>query len=488
MDLSIIIVNYNVKDFLHHLLQSINAAVRDISAEVIIVDNASTDGSVEMLRREFPGITLIASPENLGFSRANNAGIKKSKGRYILLLNPDTLIGEETFVTMIKFLDEHKEVGLAGCKLLNPDGTLQLACRRGFPGPWVSFCKVTGLSSIFPKSRLFAKYNLTYLDENQSHEVDAISGAFMMIRKEVVDEIGGLDEQFFMYGEDLDWCYRVQKAGHKVYYVHNTKIIHYKGESTKRSNIDETRVFYNAMRLFVRKHFSSYFVVELILRFAISIREVVAFASKWKLIFFSVLLDGFLFNIALYFSARIYETHAHWRGFLPEAKVIVYSVPAIVQVLSGILAGAYNKERLQVLRSVLSIAVSFFVLSSVIYFSKDFAYSRAVLLMTYTGALVLFLGWRIVAKLIFKIGNSFSGASPRKAFIVGTDDVARKIARQLKAKQTQYYSVIGFISKGNDEIGDTVDDLKVVGSLSNIAKMVKEHAADEIIFTVGSLP
>lgn len=488
MDLSIIIVNYNVKDFLHHLLQSINAATRDIQAEVIIVDNASTDGSVEMLRREFSEVTLIASAKNLGFSRANNLGIEKSSGRYILLLNPDTLVGEDTFVTMIDFLDAHKDVGLAGCKLLNPDGTLQLGCRRGFPGPWVSFCKVTGLSSVFPESRLFARYNLTYLDENKSYEVDAISGAFMMIRKEVVENIGGLDEQFFMYGEDLDWCYRVQKAGHKVYYVHTTKIIHYKGESTKRSNIDETRVFYNAMRLFVRKHFSSYLIIEIILRFAISVRELLAFAAKWKLIFFSIFFDGLLFNTSLYVSARIFEAHTNWHGFLPEAKIIVYSVPALIQVLAGALAGVYNKERLQFLRPVFSVVTGFFILSSIVYFVKDFAYSRSIMLMTFTGAIILFVLWRLVAKVIFKIGNTFSDISPKRVFIIGTDAAAKKIAGLLRAKQTQYYSVIGFISKKNDEIGDTVDDLKVVGSLENLAKMIKEYTVDEIIFTAGSMP
>jgi len=219
MDLSIIIVNYNVKEFLQNLLHSIDKAAQSIKHEVIIVDNASDDGSVEYLQKNFlqqDRIKLIANKKNLGFGRANNQGLKIAQGKYLLLLNPDTLLSEDTLKKMIGFLEKSSDAGMAGCKILNPDGTLQLACRRSFPGPWVSFCKVTGLSTLFPNSRLFAKYNLTYLDENQTYEVDAISGSFMMLKKEVYDKVGGFDEDFFMYGEDLDLCYRIQKSGYKV--------------------------------------------------------------------------------------------------------------------------------------------------------------------------------------------------------------------------------------------------------------------------------
>jgi len=269
LDISIIIVNYNVKEFLQNLLHSLEKASSNISTEIIIVDNASDDGSVEFIREKFPEVKIIANKINLGFGKANNQALKQASGKYILLINPDSVVSEDTFERMITFFENNPTAGLAGCKILNPDGTLQLACRRSFPGPWTSFCKVTGLSTLFPKSKLFARYNLTYHDENKTYEVDAVSGSFMMIRKEVYDNVGGFDEDFFMYGEDLDLSYRIQKAGYKVYYVHETQIIHYKGESTKRSSIDETKVFYDAMHLFVRKHLSGSFLVEAILRSAI---------------------------------------------------------------------------------------------------------------------------------------------------------------------------------------------------------------------------
>ncbi|MBI3578172.1 MAG: glycosyltransferase family 2 protein, partial [Ignavibacteriales bacterium] len=236
--ISVIIVNFNVREFLHHALVSLQKAMKGIKGEIIIVDNASDDGSVEMVRRRFPTVALIANKTNLGFAKANNLGLKKAKGKHFLLINPDTLVQEDTLRVMLKFFENNPDVGLAGCKILNPDGSFQLPCRRSFPTPWVALTKMSGLSALFPRTRLFGRYNLTYLSPDETYEIDAVSGSFMMLRREAYEQVGGLDEDFFMYGEDLDWCYRIQKAGWKNYYVHSTKIIHYKGESTKRSNLD----------------------------------------------------------------------------------------------------------------------------------------------------------------------------------------------------------------------------------------------------------
>ena len=224
--LSIIIVNYNVKEFLQNLIHSIEKATKNLSSEIIVIDNASDDGSVDIIKQKFPTVKLIENKNNIGFGSANNQGLKIAQGKYILFINPDCIVSENTFDKMISFFNEHPDCGLAGCKILNSDGSLQLACRRSFPGPWTSFTKVTGLSNLFPGSRIFARYNLTYLDENRIHEVDAVSGSFMMIKRDAYEKVGGFDDQFFMYGEDLDLCYRVQKAGFKVYYVPDTQIIH----------------------------------------------------------------------------------------------------------------------------------------------------------------------------------------------------------------------------------------------------------------------
>ncbi len=484
MDLSIIIVNYNVKEFLQNLLSSIEKASQNINCEVIVVDNASDDGSVELLKEKYPDVKKIFNPVNLGFSKANNLGMKLSTGKYILLLNPDTIISEDTFETMINFFRANSEVGLAGCKILNPDGTLQLACRRSFPGPWTSFCKVTGLSTLFPKSKLFARYNLTYLDENQSYEVDAISGSFMMIRKDVYEKIGGLDETFFMYGEDLDWCYRVQKAGYKVYYVHSTRIIHYKGESTKRSSLDETKVFYNAMHLFVKKHFASSLIVEFILRSAIFIRTLFAFIGRKKLILISVILDFIFFNLSLFIAEKIYSSvKTSWSGFHEEAFLIIYSIPAIAQIITSSLLGAYKKDNISVLKGLIAVIPGFFVVSSLTYFFKEFAYSRIVIIINYLVLLIAFSGWRIFVKLFFKLGISSSENSIVRTLIVGVSDSALEIARKLKSKYTSYHNVEGLISTSRKDIGRKLEEVEVIGSIENILKIIKQKKISEVIFS-----
>ena len=189
---SIIIVNYNVRDFLHHALVSLQKAMKGVRGEIIVVDNASDDGSIEMVRRRFPSVHLIVSKVNLGFAKANNLGLKRARGTFLLLINPDTLVQEDTLRVMVKFFQDNPDVGLAGCKVLNPDGTFQLACRRSFPRPWVAFSKMVGLSSLFPNSRLLGRYNLTYLSPDETYEIDAVSGSFMMVRREAYEQVGGL--------------------------------------------------------------------------------------------------------------------------------------------------------------------------------------------------------------------------------------------------------------------------------------------------------
>ena len=486
MDLSIIIVNYNVKEFLQNLIYSIYKAGGKINYEIIIVDNASDDGSVEFLREKFPDIKLIINEKNLGFSKANNICLSIAKGKYILLLNPDTIVQEDTFEKMIKFFEQTPDAGMAGCKILNPDGTLQLACRRSFPGPWTSFCKVTGLSNLFPGSKLFARYNLTYLDENQTYEVDAISGSFMMLKREAYEKVGKLDEQFFMYGEDLDWCYRVQKEGYKVYYVHDTQIIHYKGESTKRSSIDETKIFYNAMHLFVKKHFASSMLVELILRSGIGFRKFFAFLGKRKLILFSVITDFILFNFSLYIAERFYIYLSDWPGFHDYHLPIIYTVPALIHIIVGSSFGVYKKDSLSVLKNFAAIIVSFFILSSITFFFKNLAYSRAVVIITYLLLFLTLTFWRTIAKLVFKVGADKYEVG-KKTLIVGLNNYVIQIADKLKSKKTDLHSVTGLIGFSNKDVGKKIGELEVIGTTDNIEKIIRDKQVHEVIFSSQEL-
>jgi N-acetylglucosaminyl-diphospho-decaprenol L-rhamnosyltransferase len=277
MTLSIIIVNYNVKFFLEQCLCSVKKAVADIDAEIFVVDNNSVDASVEYLKPEFSFVKFISNKNNPGFGKANNQALAEAKGKYILFLNPDTIIGEDTFHTCIQFFEKNPSAGAVGVYMIDGSGAYLKESKRGFTSPWVSFCKLTGLTAFFPHSKLFAGYYLGHQDETKNNEVDILSGAFMMARKEVLDTTGGFDEQFFMYGEDIDLSYRIQKAGYKNYSVADTKIIHFKGESTVK-DIRYTKLFYKAMSQFSRKHFAGGFsaVFRALMNIAIWFRGIIS--------------------------------------------------------------------------------------------------------------------------------------------------------------------------------------------------------------------
>lgn len=252
--LSIVIVNYNVKYILEQCLYSVQAATASWETEVFVVDNNSSDGSIEYLRPRFPEVIFIENKDNPGFSKANNQAIKLCKGEYVLLLNPDTVVGEGSLRTLCLFMDEHPKAGGLGVKMLDGHGCFLPESKRSFPSPWVSFCKLFGLSRLFPNSEMFAKYSLPYLSSDKQHKVEVLAGAFMLFRHEVLDKVGLLDESFFMYGEDIDLSYRVVLGGYENYYVPEP-VLHYKGESTKHGDIKYIKAFYGAMIIFYKKYY-----------------------------------------------------------------------------------------------------------------------------------------------------------------------------------------------------------------------------------------
>ncbi|MCC6840730.1 MAG: glycosyltransferase family 2 protein [Flavobacteriales bacterium] len=256
MKLSIVIVNYNVKAYLEQCLRSVQEALKGLDGEVFVVDNQSTDGSVEMVARLFPGVRLMANSVNMGFSRANNQAIKECVGEYVLLLNPDTVVGEDVFRKVIAFLDANPTAGGLGVKMIDGTGRFLPESKRGLPTPTVAFYKIIGLSRVFPRSKRFGRYHLGHLPENESAPIEILSGACMFLRRSVLDQVGLLDESFFMYGEDIDLSYRIRLGGYENWYFPDAPIIHYKGESTKKSSVNYVIVFYNAMVIFARKHFT----------------------------------------------------------------------------------------------------------------------------------------------------------------------------------------------------------------------------------------
>jgi GT2 family glycosyltransferase/lipopolysaccharide/colanic/teichoic acid biosynthesis glycosyltransferase len=486
MQLSVIIVNYNVRVFLENALASVRKALDGISSEVIVVDNASDDNSVEMVQKKFPEVNLIVNKNNMGFAAANNQALRVCHGEFVLLLNPDTVVQEDTFKTMLAFFEQHPQVGLAGCKILNPDGSLQLACRRSFPTPWVGFTKSIGLSNIFPRSKFFGRYNLTYLNPDETYEVDAVSGSFMFIRKKVVDNVGGLDEQFFMYGEDLDLCYRVKQAGWEIYYIPSTQVIHYKGQSVRRSDIDEVKVFYEAMRIFTRKHFTKNLFVDVIIRLGIALREFFAFLMKKIKPLRAIAVDIVVVNISLLLGEFI------WLGrifsFPSYAYPITMIIPALLFVLTMSWFGVYSIRKLSISRTASSVVVGYIVLSALTFFFKQYGFSRMVVGISGLLNFILLPGWRIVVRSIVQprqIGKqSLFG---RRAAIVGVEKSGIELVLKLRSKVDSEYKIIGFIDTTRRRIGEKIGGVEILGSVDNIAKVIEENKISDVIFSADVL-
>ncbi|MBI3787974.1 MAG: glycosyltransferase [Ignavibacteriales bacterium] len=479
-------MNFNVREFLHHALVSLQKAMKGIKGEIIVVDNASDDGSVEMVRRRFPTVALIANKTNLGFAKANNLGLKKAKGKHFLLINPDTLVQEDTLRVMLKFFENNPDVGLAGCKILNPDGSFQLPCRRSFPTPWVALTKMSGLSALFPRTRLFGRYNLTYLSPDETYEIDAVSGSFMMLRREAYEQVGGLDEDFFMYGEDLDWCYRIQKAGWKNYYVHSTKIIHYKGESTKRSNLDEIRTFYRAMHLFVKKHLSDSHGFAKLLGIAISVSSRLAMLKAFLRPLKVALVDWFFVDLCLLIAELL------WFGTffrLPRhAYPIVYTIPAIIVLGSLYSVGVYTHRRMSVSRTMAATFLSFVFVSALVFFFKDYGFSRGVIIISGLLSTLLLPSWRLLMRVSGKTTpEGRKSLFGRRTLVVGTDKSAQELLRRLRTRVSDGYDVVGFVDVNRKRIGQQLAGLSILGSTDNIGKVIQDFRISDVIFSPQTL-
>jgi GT2 family glycosyltransferase len=253
---SIVIVNWKTPDLLCNCLRSVYADKGSSSFEIWMVDNASNDGSVDLVRKQFPSVIVVANDQNVGFSKACNQVIPKAAGEYILLLNPDSIVVDDAISRLIQFMDTHSNCGAVGPKVLNADGSLQLACRRAFPTPGAAFFRLTYLSKLFPRSTTAAKYNLTYADPDTELEVDALSGACMMVRRTAVEQVGLLDEDIFLFGEDIDWCWRIKQAGSKVFYCPEAVVYHYHGASSRVRPVGATIDLHHSMQVFYRKYFA----------------------------------------------------------------------------------------------------------------------------------------------------------------------------------------------------------------------------------------
>ncbi len=491
IDVSVIIVNYNVKHFLEQCLRSVYAAGDGLKLEVFVVDNASSDGSIEYLQPKFPDVIYIVNKDNIGFGRANNMALERATGKYLFVLNPDTLLGEDSLQAMIKYMDEHPQVGAMGPKILSRTGAFDKTSKRGLPTPWVSFCRISGLSRIFPKSKTFGRYDLLYLDPDQPAEIDALAGSSMFVRYQAYIDTAGFDPDFFMYGEDIDWSYRIKLVGWEVHYAPVTKIVHFRGESTKRSTIDRDKAFYGAMHLFADKHFRgshptlghSLINLGIVLAHAAArVRKVwgriAAPLIDWLGIWLVFILARWVRTLPIWIDLG----YSEWSslGLSPLAYLAI-SIQSTVWVGAIAGFGVYGIRRGQKNMLMWGFVIGFLLNSSFTFFFQQFAYSRfATLFAMLVGGLYV-IGWRAFY-------NHFTESKPyrsflkRRALVVGAGEVALAVSAGIQKNSALPYNVLGFIDDDQSNAGVLINHLPIFGSEAEIERVVRQEDIEEIIF------
>lgn len=455
-------------------------ANQHVESEVFVVDNNSIDGSVTMVEQKFPSVKLISNKENVGFSRANNQAMEIAKGEYVLLLNPDTLVEEDTFEKVVSFMDEHPDAGGLGINMVDGKGNFLPESKRSLPTPEVAFYKIFGLSWLFPNSKRFGKYHLTFLSKDETHEIEVLSGAFMLMRKTALDKVGLLDEDYFMYGEDIDLSYRIIQGGFKNYYYHEARIIHYKGESTKKGSLNYVYVFYNAMAIFARKHFSKERarLFSLLINFAILLRASISLANRFVKRISLPILDGSLIYAGLFLISNYWESSVRASEGLHYPKeffLLVLPFYVLVWLVSIHFSGGYDKpiKLSNIIRGL--VAGSAIILMGYGLMGEEIRFSRAVILLGSVWVLAIIPTVRFVLHLLKVDGFNLNSEKTKRFLVVGGKDEINRVQSLLK----DTFKTPGFV--GNYQVEEEVDQ-------STLDDFIRINKVGEVIFCAKDVP
>jgi GT2 family glycosyltransferase len=477
--ISVIIVSYNVRFFLEQALRSVFKAVSHLSVQVWVVDNASSDDSVDMVKQKFPMVQIIENKDNVGFARANNMAIRQSKAAYILLLNPDTLLEEGSLLKCFQFMENNKDAGALGVRMIDGTGNFLPESKRGIPTPWVAFCKTFGLSSLFPGSPLFNTYYLGHLSANKIAAVPVLSGAFMFLRAEALHKSGLLDEDFFMYGEDIDLSVRLLGAGYKNYFFPETTIIHYKGESTRKGSINYVRIFYQAMILFAEKHLAGKYkgLYVFLLHSAIYIRAVISLLGQWLKKFGLPLSDTLLAYAGLFFLQFLWGFYRFDDAHYYNNHFFYFNAPfyVFIWLIMLFIGGAYDKKVSP--GSVLSSLLMGSLIISAVYgfFEPAYRNSRALILLGTLWNALSMVGMRYLVFPQFR--RKVLQKSTSRCLIVGSLDEGSRAQALLDAVGFDAISV-GLVSPQPL----TSDTGPFLGQLIDLDDICRINRVDDIIF------
>jgi GT2 family glycosyltransferase len=478
LQLSVIIVNYNVKYFLEQCLCSVVKACRHIDAEIFVVDNNSTDNSRELLLLQFPQVKFIWNSVNIGFAKANNLALAQATGKYILFLNPDTIVPEDCFTNHMHFFELHPEAGASGIRMIDGAGKFLKESKRSFPSPLTSLYKLSGLAKMFPRSKTFGRYHAGHLSENENHQVDVLAGAYMMIPKEVLNKTGSFDETFFMYGEDIDLSYRIQKAGYKNYYFAESTIIHFKGESTKKGSLNYVKMFYSAMSLFVKKHYSGTRagIFNFLIQTGIFLRATLSVAGKFIQKIGLPLLDAAIIFMSFWCIKYLWNTFIRKEvNYSPNMLIIAFPVFTIIFLIASYYSGLYDKgyKQSQLNRSTLMAALV--LLSGYGLLPEHLRFSRGILVFGIVMAFVIMslLRWLLMqAGLLTKMEED--DGHRQTIVVAGENDFAN--ITQLMQKAGMPEKVLGRV---DDSLKSSS---KALGSIHQLNHLIKMYPVKEIIF------
>lgn len=486
MRLSVIIVSYNVYPFLDNCLRSVMQALAGIEGEVIVVDNASVDRTSQLISDHYPSVTLIANKINTGFAKANNQALAISRGEFVVLLNPDTIVSEDTFSTCIAFMESHPEAGALGVRMLDGSGSFLPESKRGLPTLKASFMKMTGIYKLFPRSESLNSYYQGHVDEHEIARIEVLCGAFMFIRKSTLDKTGLLDEDFFMYGEDIDLSYRITKSGAQIYYLPATNIIHYKGESTSKSTLNYILTFYHAMLIFTEKH-PEFSGQKFLIKIAIYLHGFIQFIKQTARAWWPPLLDILLTGFSFYAASQLWASYYFGDPDYFKSSFFRYNIPlySVICIASMFLNGAYDKPYSKKSSwlgfgwAVISILVVYAILPS------DLRTSRMVIIM---GSL-LYMFFLMISRWKLPPWNistrSHSQQSDRRAIIVAGYQESNRI-RELINRSRDHIDIIGRVSPVQTE--DKTEEDNILGNISQLEDIVRVHQVKEIIFSAQDTP
>lgn len=489
MTLSVIIVNYNVKYFLEQCLYSLQKATVDGDVEIIVVDNASTDESLCYLRPKFPAVRFIESSTNSGFARACNMGFQKSSGEAVLFLNPDTIIAEDTLHVCLTFLKTYTDAGAVGVRMIDGSGNFLKESKRSFPAPLTSAFKLAGLAQLFPRSKTFSRYHLGHLSATQNHEVDVLAGAFMLVRRNVLEKTGAFDEAFFMYGEDVDLSYRIQKTtcsatggSYKNYYLADTAIIHFKGESTKRGSLNYVRMFYSAMSTFVKKWHGGNraAVFNTAIHMAIWLRAALAALSKLISWIGLPVLDAVLFLLSFRAIKIIWTAYVKPGTVYPENLLLLFFPAFTFMYLTvAYYAGLYDKQYkpANLVRSAVVATVVLLALYALL--PEGLRFSRGILLF---GALLAFACMSALRRLLTQSGMLQQAAYKTiKPYVMVAGSITEyEETKKLLPRRNGSAPLIGRLSV------TATDDEPKLATLAQATKIALALNAQDLVLCAGA--